>query len=170
MFPLQSKWRFCQADATSAMAIEFAREEQVKGKDLIGELLKSLCGTRKAAHKWEKVATSDRRQWFCHRYMVTSIVCCRERELCGFVHGDDVIITVDSMQLTWAESRHNMATTRRHDYESVDDFGVSFWISKQIGAIEKSCLHRVSERCECEVSDNSSCEGAIVDTSCAHKA
>ena len=25
--------------------------------------------------------------------------CCRDRELCGFVHGDDFIITGDSMQL-----------------------------------------------------------------------
>ena len=34
-------------------------------------------------------------------------MCCRERELCGFVHGDDFIITGESMQLAWAESRPN---------------------------------------------------------------
>ena len=36
-----------------------------------------------------------------------AIVCCRERELCGFVHGDDFIITGDSMLLAWAESLLN---------------------------------------------------------------
>ena len=89
----------CQAEATSEMAIKLFLEEQVKGEDLIGDLLKSLYGTRKAAHNWEKVATSDRRQWFCHRYMVTRM-CRRERELCGSVHGgDDFTIMGDSMQL-----------------------------------------------------------------------
>ena len=43
----------CQAGATSEMAIELPPEEQVKGEDLIGELLKLLYGTRKAAHNWE---------------------------------------------------------------------------------------------------------------------
>ena len=37
----------CQADATS----EVATVERVKGEDLIGELLKSLYGTRRPAHK-----------------------------------------------------------------------------------------------------------------------
>ena len=63
----------CQAEATSEMAIELPPDEQVKGEDLIGELSKSLYGTRKAAHNWEK-------KWqrviidsgYCHRYMVTS--------------------------------------------------------------------------------------------------
>ena len=32
---------------------------------------------------------------------------CRARELRGFVHGDDFIITGDSMQLAWIESRLN---------------------------------------------------------------
>ena len=44
----------CQAEATSEMTIELPPEEQVKGEDLIGELLKSLYGTRKAARNWEK--------------------------------------------------------------------------------------------------------------------
>ena len=96
----------CQAEATSEMAIELPPEEQVKGEDLIGELLKSLCGTRRAAHNWEK-------RW--QRVIIDSgfvigtwspeSVCCRERELSGFVHGDDFIITGDSMQLAWIESR-----------------------------------------------------------------
>ena len=37
----------CQADATSETAIELPPEEQMKGGDLIRELLKSLYGTRK---------------------------------------------------------------------------------------------------------------------------
>ena len=36
-----------------------------------------------------------------------AIVCSRERELCGFVHGDDIILTGDSMQLAWIGSRLN---------------------------------------------------------------
>ena len=35
----------CQADATSEIAIELPPDEQVKGEDLIGDLLKSLSGT-----------------------------------------------------------------------------------------------------------------------------
>ena len=36
-----------------------------------------------------------------------AFVCCRERELCGIVHGDEFSITGDSMQLAWAEPRLN---------------------------------------------------------------
>ena len=98
----------CQAEVTSELPIELPPEEQVKGEDLIGELLKSLCGTRKAAHKWEK-------RWqrvimdsgFVIGTWSPAIVCCRESELCGFVHGDDFIVTGDSMQLAWIESRLN---------------------------------------------------------------
>ena len=97
--------------------VELPPEEQVKGEDLIGELLKSLCGTREAAPNWEK-------KW--QRVIIDSgfvigtwslaIVCCRERELCGFVHGDDFIVTGDSMQLAWIESRLNEAGRwRRQD-------------------------------------------------------
>ena len=39
--------------------------------------------------------------------MVTSNRVLSKRELCGFVRGDDFIITGDSMQLAWAESRLN---------------------------------------------------------------
>ena len=41
----------CQADATSGTAIELPPEVQVKGEDLIGELLKSLHGTRKRCER-----------------------------------------------------------------------------------------------------------------------
>ena len=54
----------CQAVATSEMAIEFPPEEQVKGEDLVAELLKSLYGTRKAAHNWEKKWQSAYRNEF----------------------------------------------------------------------------------------------------------
>ena len=36
-----------------------------------------------------------------------AIVCCCEREWCGFVYGDDFTITGDSMQLARIESRLN---------------------------------------------------------------
>ena len=76
----------CQADATSEMAIELPPEEHVKGEDVIGELLKSLYGTRRAAHNWEKK---------------------RQKVLLGFAHGDDFIFRGDSMRLAWAETRVN---------------------------------------------------------------
>ena len=73
----------CQADATSETAIELPPEEQVSGEDLIGELLKLLYRTRKAAHNWEKkrqrvLSDSD----FVTGTWSPAIVCCRERELC----------------------------------------------------------------------------------------
>ena len=98
----------CQAEATRGMAIELPPEEQVKGEDLIGELSKSLYGTRKAAHNWEK---KRQRVIIDSGFVIgtwsLAIVCCRERELCGFVHGDDFIVTGDSMQLAWIKSRLN---------------------------------------------------------------
>ena len=86
--------------------IELPPEEQVKSEDLIGELLKSLYGTRKAAHnlekKWQRVIINS---CFVASTWPPAIVYCRERELCRCVHGDDFIITGDSMQLLWIESR-----------------------------------------------------------------
>ena len=69
-------------------------------QDLIGELLRSLYGTRKVAHNWEK----KRQKFFVDNNFKIStwspaVVCCRERELCGFVHGDDFIFTAGSVQL-----------------------------------------------------------------------
>ena len=136
----------CQAVATSEMAIELPPEEQVEGEDLIGELSKSLYGTRKAARNWEK-------KW--QRVVIDSgfvtgtwspaIVCCRERELCGFVYGDDFIITGDSTQLAWMESRLSEGLIfKRRAIPGPDDgddktvtilnrlvtWVLSFWISK----------------------------------------
>ena len=42
-----------------------------------------------------------------HKPKSSTVVCCHERELRGFVHGDDFIITGDSMQLAWIASRLN---------------------------------------------------------------
>ena len=50
------------------MSIDLLPEGQVKGDDLIGEL---LSGHVSGAQLGEKVAVSDHRQWFRHRYVVT---------------------------------------------------------------------------------------------------
>ena len=70
--------------------IESLPEEQVSGEDLVGELLKSLSGTRGAAHnrekKWRSVLIEmnfDLGTWS------PAIVCCRERDVCGVAHGID---------------------------------------------------------------------------------
>ena len=83
----------CQADATSEMATEVPPEEQVKGQDFVGELLKSLCGPRNAAHNLE-------RKWQSVRIEINfeigtwsaAIASCRERDACGFVHVDHFIL------------------------------------------------------------------------------
>ena len=95
----------CQADGTSEMVIELLPEEQVKGEDLVGELLKSLHGTRKAAYNWEKKRQSVFIEMdFEIGTWSPAIVCCRQRDVCGFVHGDDFIFVGESMQLAWTES------------------------------------------------------------------
>ena len=68
--------------------------------------------------------------------------CPRERELCGFVH-DHFIITGDSVQLTWLESR----LKKRLNFGRCADLGVDDGVDKMVtilnrlGAIVKSCLH-----------------------------
>ena len=95
----------CQADATSEMVIELPPEEQVKGEDLIGELLKSLYGQerqrtigRRSGRKCSVTTSFEIGTWS------PAFVCFRERELCGFVHGDDFISPMIQC-LAWAESR-----------------------------------------------------------------
>ena len=77
------------------------------GKDLIQELLKSFYRTRRVPQNcektWQRVLIDS---GFVIGTWSPAIVCCRERELCGFVHGGDFIITGDSMQLA-IESRLN---------------------------------------------------------------
>ena len=93
---------------TSEMAIELRPEEQVKGQDSVGDLLKSLYGTRKAAHNWGKKFQSVLFEMnFEIGTWLSANVCCRERDVCGFVHGDDFIFVGKSMQLAWTESRLN---------------------------------------------------------------
>ena len=69
----------------------------MKGEDLVGELLKSLCGARKTAHNWEK-------NWLNFEIGTWSsaILCFCEREVCGFFHGVDFMFVEESMQ--WAST------------------------------------------------------------------
>ena len=150
----------CQADATSEMAIELPPEERVQGENIVGEVLKSLYETRKAAHNWKKKWQSvliemniEIGTWS------PAIVCCREREVCGFVHGNDFIFVGESMQLAWTESRLNEKLILKtesgswsrqwqrqdgHDLESFSDLGfvrvslVARLRSKRIRDTEKS--------------------------------
>ena len=88
------------------MAIELPPEEQVEGEDFVGELLNSLYGTRKAAHSWERKWQSGIVEMnFEIGTRSPAIVCCCEREVCGFVHGVDFIFVGESTQLAWTESR-----------------------------------------------------------------
>ena len=97
-------------------------------------------------------------------------MCCRERELCGFVHGEDFIITGDSMQSAWRESRLNEGLIlKRRAILGTDDLGFVF-LDPETGlrlkptlAIERSSCADESGRCEREVSDDSSGEDTRVD-------
>ena len=56
-----------------------------------------------------------------HKPKSSTFVCCRERELRGFVHGDDfIIITGEYVHVTWIESR----LTEGLDFERCADQGV----------------------------------------------
>ena len=76
----------------------------MKGEDLVGELVKSLYGARKTAHNWEK-------KWqhvliemnFEIGSWSSAIVCCCEREVCGFFHWDDFMFVEESMQWAWTK-------------------------------------------------------------------
>ena len=57
---------------------------------------------RKETHSWK---TKWRHVFVNHKPKSSTVVCCHERELCGFVHGDDFIITGDSVQWMLIESR-----------------------------------------------------------------
>ena len=59
----------------------------------------------------------------------STVVCCHERELCGFLHEDDfIIITSDSVQLIWIASR----LKERLDLERCVDLGVDDGIDKTV--------------------------------------
>ena len=53
---------------------------------------------------------------------------CHERELCGFVHGDDFIITGDSLQLMWIESRFKEGL----NFERCADLGIDDGVDKTV--------------------------------------
>ena len=103
---LDTRRAHCWADATNEMVVESPPEEQVKGEDLVGELLKSLDGARKTAHNWEKkwqhVLTEMN---FEIGTWSSAIVCCCEREVCGFFHGVDFMSVQESMQWAWTASQ-----------------------------------------------------------------
>ena len=69
---------------------------------MTGELSNSLSEIRKETHSWK---TKWRHVFVNHKPESSTVVCCHERELCGFVHGDGFIFTGDSVQLMWIESR-----------------------------------------------------------------
>ena len=88
----------CMASAMSEMAAELQPDEQAYLE--LGELSYSLSGMRKEVCNWEKKLQKvliDNTQLLAVTYQSRS--CCRERELCGFVHGDYFVTTGGSMQL-----------------------------------------------------------------------
>ena len=91
------------AGTVNGVAIEPQPGKKVVCQDLTGELSDSLSETRKETQSWK---TKWRRVFVNHKPKSSTVVCCRERELCGFVHGDDfIIIASDYVQLIWIESR-----------------------------------------------------------------
>ena len=82
------------ASATIEMAAELQPDEQAS-LDMHGELSYSLSEIRKEVRNWEEVATSVHEP----QPKSSTFVCCRERELRGFVHEDYFTITGDSTQL-----------------------------------------------------------------------
>ena len=98
------------------------------------------------------------------------------------MHGDDFIITGDSLQLAWIESRLNeglilkrreiLGPGRRRrqdgqDPEWIGDLGLSFWI-RSAPSSDLACADE-SGRCKREVSDDSNGEDAGVDAADAHE-
>ena len=91
------------AGTVSGVAIEPQPGEQVVCQDLTGDLSDSLSEIRKETHSWKT-------KWRCvfvnHIPQSSTVVCCHERELRGFVHGDDfILVTGDYVQLIWIDSR-----------------------------------------------------------------
>ena len=86
------------AGATSGVV---STDEQMVCQDLTGELSNSLSEIRKETHYWK---TKWRDVFVNHKPKSSTVMCCHERELCGLVH-NHFIITGDSVQLTWIESR-----------------------------------------------------------------
>ena len=108
----------CRMNGTvSGVASEQQPDEQVVCQDLTGELSNSLSEIR----KWRRVFVN-------YKPKSSTVVCCHERELCGFVHEDDFIITGDSVKLTWIESR----LKERLNFEQCVDLGVDDGVDKTV--------------------------------------
>ena len=90
---------FDMMSRTSEVAIEPQPDEHVVCQDFT-DLSNSLSEIRKEKHNWK---TKWRPMFVSHKPKSSTVVCCHE--LCGFVHGDDIIITGDSAQWMWIESR-----------------------------------------------------------------
>ena len=60
-------------------------------------------------------------------------MCCHERELCGFAHGDDFIITCNSVQLMWIELRLQEGL----NFERCADLGVDDGV-ESIGDLDQT--------------------------------
>ena len=93
-------------------------------QDLIGDLSDSLSEIRKELHNWK---TKWSRVFVNHKPKSSTVVCCRERELCGFVHGDEFIIIMGKyVQWIWSESRLKEGL----DFERCADPGVDDGVDK----------------------------------------
>ena len=66
----------------SGVASELQPDEQVVCQDLTGELWDSLSEICKEMHNWN---TKWRHVFVNHKPKSSTVVCCHERELCGFV-------------------------------------------------------------------------------------
>ena len=86
------------ACTVSGVAIEPQPGEQVVCQELTGELSIRCLKTREETHRWR---TKWRRVFVNHKPKSSTVMCCHERQLCGFVHGDDFFITGDSVHLMW---------------------------------------------------------------------
>ena len=90
------------AGTASEVAIDQQPDEQVVCQDLTGELSNSLseyAKKRTDGRQSGDMCSSITNQSHRQSCVVTSVSCVR------FVHGDDFIITGDSVQLMWIESR-----------------------------------------------------------------
>ena len=80
---------------------------------------------RKETHRWK---TKWRHVFVNHKPKSSTVVGCHEQELCGLVHGDDFILTGDSVQLMWIESR----LKEGWNFERCADLGVDDGVDKTV--------------------------------------
>ena len=80
---------------------------------------------RKETRSWK---TKWRHVFVNHIPQSSTVVCRHERELYGFVHGEDFIILGDSVQLMWIESR----LKERLNFERCADLRVDDGVDKTV--------------------------------------